>query len=105
MMRLGWARVQGDSMSPTLADGDRLLVVYGLAVQAGDLVLLRVPGWPLMVKRATVRTAEGWWVERDGVRGRDSADFGAVPPEGVLAVVLARSWPRPAVRRGLRRHR
>ena len=95
--------VRGTSMLPTLRDGDRLLVRSGPAhrvlprVAAGRLVVVRLPGGrPLAVKRALHREDGGWWVERDNpAAGVDSWSVGAIPDNDVLAVVLARVWPRP----------
>ena len=98
-LRLGLARVRGESMEPTLRDGDRLLVRYGAAPRRGRLVVVRLPGRPLGVKRAAFSTDDGWWVERDNPReGVDSWVVGAVPPDDVVAVVVLRLWPwrRPA---------
>jgi hypothetical protein len=84
-------------MEPTLSDGDRLLVRYGGRPRIGQAALVRLPGRPLAVKRVTGRQPEGWWVERDNPsEGVDSWLVGAVPPTDVVAVVLARVWPRPS---------
>jgi phage repressor protein C with HTH and peptisase S24 domain len=91
--------VVGRSMHPTLKEGDRLLVDARRRPRPGDLVLVRLPGdRPLAVKRAVRREADGWWVERDNPReGTDSWSVGAIPDDDVLAVVLARIAPRPAL--------
>lgn len=106
--RRGWGlvRVAGRSMRPTLAEGDRLLVRWGVPAAApGRLVLVRLPGGrPVSVKRLVRREPEGWWVERDNPEeGMDSwhPAIGAVQPDDLLGVVVARVWPRPGrVRRG-----
>ncbi len=99
--RFGLAVVHGGSMEPTLVDGDVLLVRYGARPRAGQLVVVRLPGRPVAVKRATRREAGGWWVERDNPAwGVDSWLVGAVPERDVIAVVRRRIWP---VRRGRRR--
>lgn len=87
-------------MAPTLRDGDLLLVRFGGQPADGQLALVRLPaGRPLSVKRAVRRTPEGWWVERDNpADGVDSWLVGAVPDGDVIAVVVARLWPRPAHR-------
>jgi hypothetical protein len=98
---LGLAVVEGVSMSPTLQAGDRLLVRYGARPRAGALAVVRLPQRPLSVKRLGHHTDEGWWVERDNPeRGTDSwtAGVGALPETDVVAVVLARVWPRPTTR-------
>ncbi len=92
--------VAGDSMAPTLHDGDWLLVRRlrrgGAAVRAGQLVVVRRPDRAglLLVKRAIRRTAHGWWVEGDnGAASDDSRTFGAVPDELVLGRALLRYHP------------
>jgi Peptidase S24-like len=100
--RWPWGRVvvAGRSMEPTLRDGDWLVVRWAGRVRPGRLVVVRLPGGPLSVKRAFHRAEGGWWVERDNPReGVDSWQVGAVPVGDVLAVVLFRYWPllrRPA---------
>ena len=99
--RVGVAVVRGRSMEPTLVDGDRLLVLYGGRPRLGRLVLVRLAGRPVAVKRVTRRVDSGWWIERDNpAAGVDSWLVGAIPDRDVLAVVLARIWPirRPRCR-------
>jgi len=102
----GLARVHHDSMRPTLSPGDRLLVRYGVPVTVGTLVLARFPDGTLAVKRAaeprTTRDGRpGWWLlSDDPVEGVDSRHRGAIAATDVVAVVVARLWPRP--RRGRR---
>lgn len=102
-LRWGLAVVRGRSMEPTLRDGDRLLVRHGADPKRGDLAVVRLPDRPLSVKRVTRRDPDGWWVERDNpVEGVDSWLVGAIPPEDVVARVVARVWPvfrRPRLRR------
>ena len=97
MARYGFAVVQGRSMAPTLGAGDRLLLRYGRTPRPGQLVVVWLPErHVLSVKRATHRVPEGWWVERDNpYEGVDSWLVGAVREHDVVAVVLARVWPRP----------
>jgi hypothetical protein len=95
------ARVRGDSMRPALRPGDRLLVRYGGRVRPGSLVLARFADGTLAVKRATGRRTTatgrpGWWLTSDDPAvGVDSRHRGPVPDDDVLAVVVARVWPRP----------
>lgn len=90
----GLALVRGRSMEPTLFEGDRLLVRYGVAPRVGGLAVIRLPDRPVAVKRVTRRTPDGWWVERDNPHeGVDSRDVGAIPDEDVVARVLLRVWP------------
>jgi phage repressor protein C with HTH and peptisase S24 domain len=91
----GLVVVRGRSMQPTLRDGDRLLVHHGARPRPGELVVVRLPGRGLAVKRATHRQPDGWWVERDNPdEGTDSWLVGAIPDPDVLAVVRARVWPQ-----------
>jgi len=103
--RWGIATVSGKSMHPTLREGDRLLVAYGRHVQAGDLVLVQLPGErPLAVKRAIRPEPGGWFVERDNPRaGVDSWSLGPIESDAVVGVVIARLAPRPALFAATRR--
>ncbi len=87
-------------MRPALAPGDRLLVVHGGAMRPGAVCVVRLPDGTVAVKRATYRHEDGWWVERDNpVVGVDSWRVGAIPDGDVLAVAVARAWPRPTLLR------
>lgn len=105
MRPIGLARVHHESMRPTLEPGDRLLVRYGVPVTAGRVVLARLPDGTLAVKRAAeprrTRGGEpGWWLLSDNPEvGVDSRHRGAVAATDVLAVVVARIWPRPGLAR------
>lgn len=103
MIQLGIAVVRGRSMLPTLTDGDRLVVGYGVRPRPGRLVLCALPPHadgaprPLSVKRLAGaaedhgRPGPGWWVESDNpTEGVDSWVLGALPPAAIRAVVLAR---------------
>lgn len=93
--------VSGDSMEPSLRDGDRLLarrVDAPSELRAGSVVVVRRPDRPdlVLVKRLVRREGDGWWVEGDNAaRSDDSRTFGPVPDRLVLARVLLRWWPRP----------
>ena len=88
-------------MEPTLGDGDRLLVSYRRAVRPGDLVVARLADGTVAVKRATERrtTRDGspaWWLLSDNPdEGVDSRHRGPVAEADVIAVTVARIWPRP----------
>jgi phage repressor protein C with HTH and peptisase S24 domain len=95
-----WVAVnRGNSMQPTLRDGDRLLVRSGTdGAVVGRLAVIRLPGRPISLKRLAFREASGWWVERDNPReGIDSwnAGIGTIPDADLLGIVIARLWPRP----------
>jgi len=83
-------------MEPTLREGDVLLVLHGGRPRLGGLLVLRLPGGVLAVKRAVRREPDGWWVERDNPReGVDSWSVGTIPDRDVVARVLARVTRRP----------
>jgi type IV secretory pathway protease TraF len=90
-------------MLPTLSPGDRLLVRYAAPVAAGRLVLARFPDGTLVVKRALERRETrqgdpGWWLLSDNPeRGVDSRHRGVIADPDVIAVVVARVWPRPGL--------
>ena len=96
--RLPWRRVvvTGRSMVPTLEPGDRLLVRIGrLPSDSCEIVVVRLPGRPLSVKRAGVRDPGGWWVESDNpAEGTDAWTLGyAVPDRDVIGVAVLRYRP------------
>jgi signal peptidase I len=86
-------------MRPHLRQDDRLLVDYRRTPRPGDVVVARLPGGVLAIKRATERrTTElgepGWWLLSDNAEaGSDSRQYGALADDDVVAVVLRRIWP------------
>ncbi|GAB2921946.1 S26 family signal peptidase [Micromonospora polyrhachis] len=101
---IGWLRrrwrlvvVRGQSMAPTLRDGDRLIVRIGRSPASGDLVVFRardvVPDADLtwMVKRVHRVEPDGAVTVRgDNAHSQDSRHFGAVPREAILGVARGR---------------
>jgi phage repressor protein C with HTH and peptisase S24 domain len=93
--------VSGRSMLPTLGPGDRLWVSYGRPPRTGDVVVARFADGTVAVKRAAERRttpsgAPGWWLTSDNPdQGVDSRHRGAVAETDVIAVTVARVWPRP----------
>jgi nickel-type superoxide dismutase maturation protease len=95
------------SMVPALRPGDWLLAKRTRRVRPGQVVLAWHPGRPgfLLVKRVAWweegngDSAGGWWLASDNpIAGAvDSARFGPVPAELIVARVLLRYWP---IRRG-----
>jgi nickel-type superoxide dismutase maturation protease len=85
------------SMLPALQPGDWLLARRTRRVRPGQIVLAWHPERPgfLLVKRAAWREDGGWWLASDNPAAGavDSAHFGVVPEEKIVAVVLARYWP------------
>lgn len=109
LVPFGFAIVEGVSMQPTLAPGDRLLVRVGGRVRPGAIVVARFPDGAVVVKRAVERRTTatggpGWWLLSDDPdRGVDSRHRGSVGDDQIRAVGLARIYPRPRLlRRNLR---
>jgi nickel-type superoxide dismutase maturation protease len=93
-------RVDGHSMTPTLSDGDRLLVRHGAPVRVGSVVLARFRSRPdlLVVKRVEQAAGDGWALASDNrAAGTDSRALGTAD---VLAVAVLH-LPRHAGRRNL----
>lgn len=88
-------------MRPGLRPGDRLLVSYRARPEPGAVVVARFPDRAVVVKRAVERRTTrddrpGWWLLSDDPEaGVDSRHRGVVADTEVIAVVLARVWPRP----------
>ena len=86
-------------MLPTLRAGDLLLLDYRRRPRPGGLVVARLPGGVVAVKRAAERRATelgepGWWLLSDNAaEGSDSRHYGAVAEDDVQAVVVRRIWP------------
>jgi hypothetical protein len=89
------------SMVPALLPGDWLLAWRTQRVRPGQLVLAWHPGRPgfLLVKRVAWwekgNGPGGWWLASDNpIAGAvDSARFGPVPADKIVARVLLRYWP------------
>jgi nickel-type superoxide dismutase maturation protease len=89
--------VSGASMSPTLADGDRLLLVRKRSrLRPGDLVALRDPhdSGRLLVKRVARLESAGLVVHGDNpASSRDSRSFGTVPRASIVGRPVYRYHP------------
>jgi len=90
--------VSGQSMVPTLVDGDALVAYPVRRVRPGDVVIARFRSRPdlLVVKRAIRPYGDGWWIEGDNpLVADDSRKYGEAV---VLGRVLFRYWrARPAL--------
>ncbi|MEX2236213.1 MAG: nickel-type superoxide dismutase maturation protease [Dehalococcoidia bacterium] len=89
-------RVSGESMRPTLLDGDFLLVRTTAAVAAGEIAVLRDPRAPdrELVKRVISRDEDGLYVLGDNpAASTDSRQLGSLPADKIVGSVLLRYWP------------
>lgn len=96
VLRAYTVAVSGPSMTPTLHDGDALVVYPVRRVRAGDVVIARFTSRPdlLVVKRAIRPYRGGWWIEGDNsLVADDSRKYGEAV---VMARVLFRYWRAPS---------
>ena len=96
------AEVRGDSMAPTLSDGDWVVALQGLPIARGDVVIVRRPRSTDLevVKRVTGApgddglSADEWFVEGDDPRrSTDSRSFGPVSRAAIKGRVVLVYWP------------
>jgi nickel-type superoxide dismutase maturation protease len=88
--------VEGRSMEPTLAPGDRLLVTRATHLHAGDVVAARDPRdhHRVVVKRVSAVLDDEVVLRGDNPRAStDSRIFGAVPRRAVVGRVARRYAP------------
>jgi hypothetical protein len=97
MPRPGRVIVHGRSMVPTYADGDVLLVLWGVPVPLWRVAVVRLPDRPLAVKRVRRHGVTGrWWVEGDAPdASTDSRTLGWLPPDAVCGLVVGRLYRLP----------
>lgn len=91
----GWrlARVEGDSMSPTLSDGDYVFARRKVAL-LGDVVLIRHMNLGLIVKRiCKIDETHHYTVAGDNPRSTSSDALGLIPVEAIVGVVCWRVSP------------
>jgi len=91
-------RVSGPSMSPTLRDGDIVLVRHGVAPRARDVVLARYRSMPdrPVLKRVVRRAGDGWELASDNPGAGGGSDaHGIADVEAVVVLRLrGRALPR-----------
>ncbi|MGI9197317.1 MAG: nickel-type superoxide dismutase maturation protease [Candidatus Nanopelagicales bacterium] len=95
MARLPWFRVavSGDSMAPTLREGQWWVAWRTRTCRPGDIVVMEHPEHDglLAAKRAIRHEDGGWWVEGDNPdHSRDSRHFGPVPDERIVGRLVMR---------------
>lgn len=103
--RISRYAVLGESMAPTLADGDWVLVDRGAYARRvprpGHVVLAcdpRAPDREIVKRVVRVDIHDGAWLEGDNHEmSSDSRLFGGVPRRLVLGRVRWRYWPRPGI--------
>ncbi|MYE05944.1 MAG: S26 family signal peptidase [Chloroflexi bacterium] len=92
---LYFLQVKGDSMSPSLEDGQTVLGLSPalVGVKPGRIIAFR-RGDDLYIKRALSREGDGWFVVGDNPsRSTDSRRFGPVPESAIRAVAVLKLAP------------
>ena len=91
-------RVNGDSMSPTLAHGDCVIgwrPSRRRPVQVGDVVVVQQPYYGRMIKRVSACRSDGTLsVKGDNAATVASIDMGAIRRDQVLSRAQLRVSPR-----------
>ncbi|MBO84078.1 MAG: peptidase S24 [Deltaproteobacteria bacterium] len=82
--------VRGRSMSPALPDGTTVLAAHRTPVE-GSIVVAQLPeSGQVIVKRVVRIEADGrLFLRGDGEITTDSRDYGALPADAVLGVVVS----------------
>jgi nickel-type superoxide dismutase maturation protease len=95
LSRVARLEVEGESMLPTLAPGDRVLVWRTHRARVGDIVLVQDPrDGRLLIKRVKGLRARDVFVEGDNpAHSTDSRSFGWLPSARIRGRALWRYWP------------
>ena len=84
-------RVHGDSMWPTLKDGDYVEAIQGQAPAVGDIVVVDHPFKKMtVIKRVKRILQEGLFIQGDNpdpIASDDSHNFGPVPTSSIIAII------------------
>ena len=82
--------VRGRSMSPALTDGTTVLAAHRTPA-VGDIVVARLPDSGQVVVKRLVRTEPDGllFLRGDGEVTTDSRDYGALPADCILGVVVS----------------
>ena len=87
-------RVAGDSMHPTLKEGDLVLVSPGAELEIGDIVVARHPfkqSVTIIKRIAQILPGERYILRSDNSDdSADSRQFGAIPAKDILGKAEAR---------------
>ena len=84
-------RIHGDSMWPTLNDGDSVEAIQGLIPVVGDIVIAHHPMKKMtVIKRVKRIQSDGLFLEGDNpdpIGSEDSHNFGPVSTSSIIAII------------------
>ena len=84
-------RIHGNSMWPTLQDGDRVEALEGPTPVVGDIVVAHHPMKDMtVIKRVKRIQSDGLFIEGDNpdpLGSDDSHNFGPIHPSSIIAVI------------------
>ena len=84
-------RIHGDSMWPTLKDGDCVEAIQGRTPVVGDIVIAHHPMKKMtVIKRVKRIQPDGLFIEGDNpdpIGSEDSHNFGPVPVSSIIAII------------------
>ncbi len=84
-------RIHGDSMWPTLKDGDKVEAIQGPIPVVGDIVIAHHPMKKMtVIKRVKRIQSDGLFLEGDNpdpIGSEDSHNFGLVPTSSIIAII------------------
>lgn len=83
--------VRGNSMLPSLKEGDRVLLLKTSIAKEGDVVAAKIPGTGIVLKRVRGVSANGYCLFGDNPsESTDSRHYGAVKKENILGKMVFR---------------
>ncbi len=92
--RLTGFRVEGNSMKPTLEDGDSVLIEPSKQFRVGDIVLANHPfrkSIKILKRIEIIRPDGSYFLIGDNLaESTDSRSFGAIPAKDIIGKVICR---------------
>lgn len=87
-------KVRGESMAPTLAPGDYILVTKARVIRSGFVVLVDHPKYGVIVKRVTAVSDRSVTLQGDGLESTSAEALGEIALANVLGRVRLAITPK-----------